>query len=234
MNKNLLPIVLSLMAILSPLRADDITLSDGTVLKNAKILERDPSNKIVTIAFSGGTALVHLEMLPSALAIVAQASTTTNATTTSISTPEPPTPTPPSNAADADWTVDGKDYQNVKVIQVEADRVHITYDGGIGTVMIADLPPDLRKRLNYDPVNAMAASKERSKQQADADAGIAAEIAAKQKAIAQAAAADKAKLDAAKWQAAQQAAAAAAAKPKVIIIHEDSSDDGSMRSIGGG
>ena len=29
-----------------------------------------------------------------------------------------------------DWTVDGKDYHNVKVTKVEPDVVHIMYDGG--------------------------------------------------------------------------------------------------------
>jgi hypothetical protein len=37
MTKTLLPIVLGLVVILSPSRADDITLTDGTVLKNAKM-----------------------------------------------------------------------------------------------------------------------------------------------------------------------------------------------------
>jgi hypothetical protein len=233
MTKKLLPIVLGLVGIFMPIQADEITLTDGTVLKNAKIVQRDDANKVVTIAFSGGTAVVHLEMVPNpTLATGAQASTTTNAATPGTLNPEPSTP--PSTASDADWSVDGKDYHNVHVSQVEADRVHITYDGGIGTVMIADLPPDLRKRFNYDPASAKAASSDRAKQQAESDAVIAGEIAAQQRALAQVAAADKAKVDAAKWQAAQQAAAAAAAKPKVIIIHEDSSDDGSMRSIGGG
>src|SRR5271156_5255557 len=70
-----------------------------------------------------------------------------------------------------DWTVNGKDYHNVKVGQVEADRVHITYDGGIGAVMLSDLPPDLKKRFNYDPQAAEKASqqKESAMSQADAD-----------------------------------------------------------------
>ena len=55
-----------------------------------------------------------------------------------------------------DWTVNGKDYHNVVVGQVEADLVHISYDGGIGTVALADLPPDLQKRFNYNPAGAKA------------------------------------------------------------------------------
>ena len=75
-----------------------------------------------------------------------------------------------------DWTVNGKDYHNVKVRQVEADRVHITYDGGIGTVMIADLTPDLKKRFNYDPVAAKTTVDERNQQAAQADAMLAAQM----------------------------------------------------------
>ena len=60
-----------------------------------------------------------------------------------------------------DWTVNGKDYHNVIVGQLEPDRVHISYDGGIGTVMLADLPPDLQKRFNYDPKAAIAATQRR-------------------------------------------------------------------------
>ena len=56
-----------------------------------------------------------------------------------------------------DWTVSGKAYHNVKVGQVEAYRVHITYDGGIGAVMLADLSPELQKRFGYNPDKAKAA-----------------------------------------------------------------------------
>jgi len=71
-----------------------------------------------------------------------------------------------------DWTVDGKDYHNVTVGEVEADRVHITYDGGLGTVPLADLPPDLQKRFGYDPAKAKseAGAREKSRLAAAADA----------------------------------------------------------------
>ena len=78
-------------------------------------------------------------------------------------------------ASAEDWTVNGKDYYNVKVGQVEADRVHITYDGGIGTVLIADLPQQLKKRLNYNPAAAKATIDERNQQEAQADATLAAQ-----------------------------------------------------------
>ncbi len=56
-----------------------------------------------------------------------------------------------------DWMVDGKDYHNVKVGTLDPDKVHITYDGGLGTVFLADLSPDLQKRFGYD---AKAAKKQ--------------------------------------------------------------------------
>jgi hypothetical protein len=60
-----------------------------------------------------------------------------------------------------DWTVNGKNYHNVTVGQVELDRVHITYDGGVGTVMLSDLTPELQKRFNYDPLKAKATAAQR-------------------------------------------------------------------------
>lgn len=67
-----------------------------------------------------------------------------------------------------DWTVAGKDYHNVTVGQVEADRVHITYDGGLGTIALADLSPDLQKRFGYDPAHAKEASQKREEDQKEA------------------------------------------------------------------
>ena len=68
-----------------------------------------------------------------------------------------------------DWTVNGKDYHNVKVTQVDADKVHITFDGGLGSVPLADLPPDLQKRFNYDPQAAKQAQKAEDERLAESD-----------------------------------------------------------------
>jgi len=65
-----------------------------------------------------------------------------------------------------DWTVNGKDYHDVKVTKVEDDSVSVEYAGGIGRFAIADLSPELKKRFNYDPVKAAAIAK----QKADEDA----------------------------------------------------------------
>jgi hypothetical protein len=169
MTKAFLPIAFGLAVMLSPSRADDITLTDGTVLKNAKIIARDDSKKTVTIAFSGGTAEVHSEMVPATLS-TAQPPTVTNAASETTPVIQPPTP-PPSTQGHEDWTVAGKTYHNVVVGNVYPDRVEITFDGGVGTPLLADLSPELQKRFNYDPkaVKEMQAERQEQEQQ-DADA----------------------------------------------------------------
>lgn len=69
-----------------------------------------------------------------------------------------------------DWTVNEKEYHNVKVVQVDDDLVSITYDGGMGRLAIADLSPDLKKRFNYDASKAKAADLKRQEDQAEATA----------------------------------------------------------------
>ena len=166
MTKIIRPIVFGMTVMLSPVRADDITLTDGTVLKNAKIVQRDDSTKTVTVSFTGGTAQVHSEMLP---ASPANPSTPALPIAVGQTTPAPQAPTTdtPTTPLPKDWTVNGRDYHSVSVTQVEPDRVHITYEGGIGTLMLADLPPDLKKRFGYDPD---AARKEQEQRDADTQA----------------------------------------------------------------
>lgn len=62
-----------------------------------------------------------------------------------------------------DWIVAGKTYHNVVVGTIEADKVHITYDGGMGSLSLSDLTPDLQKKFNYDPAKAKAESDAREK-----------------------------------------------------------------------
>lgn len=54
------------------------------------------------------------------------------------------------------WTVAGRTYQNVTVTKIELDRVHISYDGGVGTFPLADLSPGLQAKFHYDPINIRA------------------------------------------------------------------------------
>ena len=82
-----------------------------------------------------------------------------------------------------DWTVNGKTFQNVTVGRVEADRVHIVYNGGIGTVLIADLSPEIRARFSFDPAKAKAEAVARETARAQAEAQLAAEAAARPKPV---------------------------------------------------
>jgi len=56
-----------------------------------------------------------------------------------------------------DVTVNYKTYHNIVWGQVEADKVHITFDGGTGSILLKDLSPDLQARFGYDPTKAAAA-----------------------------------------------------------------------------
>ncbi len=58
-----------------------------------------------------------------------------------------------------DWqTTDGKTYQEVKVIKVEADAVTILYRDGGARVSLSVLPADLQQKFHYDPEKAEAAA----------------------------------------------------------------------------
>ncbi len=48
------------------------------------------------------------------------------------------------------WTTsDGKTYQNVVVTKMEADKVTITHSLGVAHIPVSQLPPDVKKQLNY-------------------------------------------------------------------------------------
>jgi hypothetical protein len=91
----------------------------------------------------------------------------------------PPDPLPAQ--ANWTWTVLGQDYHNVVVTKVEADKVHIMYDGGIGSLNLADLTPDLQKMFNYDPQAAALTSHQKAAALAQAEAAEAPKIEAERK-----------------------------------------------------
>jgi len=130
MTKTCLSVTLALAVTLLPALAEDWTTTDGKTYKNVTVISHDA--KIVTISSSDGTATFPIVLLDKDLQKRVQGD----------------------NATAKDWTVNGKDYHNVTVGKVEADKVYITYDGGVGTVPLAELPPDLQKRFNYDPKEA--------------------------------------------------------------------------------
>jgi hypothetical protein len=76
---------------------------------------------------------------------------------TPVPTPQQGWVAPPANTIyPSEWkTTDGKTYKNVQVVKVEPDRVTISYDeGDTCMVPIDTLPLDIKKLLNYDPVEA--------------------------------------------------------------------------------
>lgn len=66
-----------------------------------------------------------------------------------------------------DWrTTDGKVYQDVNVIESAPDAVTILYHDGGALVPLANLPPDIQTRFNYDPAKARAAADARAQDDA--------------------------------------------------------------------
>lgn len=56
-----------------------------------------------------------------------------------------------------DWqTTDGKTYKDIKVVKQDAVYVTILCADGGAKIEISNLPPDLQKKLNYDPLAAQA------------------------------------------------------------------------------
>jgi hypothetical protein len=68
-------------------------------------------------------------------------------------------------------TLDGRTFQNCKVLKVEADGVTFSHDDGITKVLFPLLPPAVQKQFDYDPQKAVAqtgAQVRYDEQQADA------------------------------------------------------------------
>lgn len=68
----------------------------------------------------------------------------------------------------------GRIYSNVTVLGFNTTDAYFTHEGGMANVKLRYLDPKLQKRFNYDP----AAAAEAEKQQAAADAGYSASVAA--------------------------------------------------------
>lgn len=54
------------------------------------------------------------------------------------------------------WTVAGKTYERVRVLEVTAATVMIAHAGGMVQLDLATLPPELQQRFNYDAAQAAA------------------------------------------------------------------------------
>jgi hypothetical protein len=53
-------------------------------------------------------------------------------------------------------TLDGRTFENCKVLKVEADGVTFSHDDGITKVLFPLLPPTIQKQFDYDPQKAVA------------------------------------------------------------------------------
>lgn len=76
-----------------------------------------------------------------------------------------------------DWEVGMHTYHNVIVQDVQADRVLVSFDGGVAGPLLVNLSPELQKRFNYDPVKAKAATAAREKVYAQVDSEIRRQVA---------------------------------------------------------
>ena len=165
MTKTSLFVIFALVFATFPAWAEDWTTTDGKIYKNVTVVSHDAT--VVTISSSDGMATFPIALLEKNLQKRIQGDNTTA----------------------KDWTITGKDYHNVSVTKVDGDTVSITYDGGAGTVNMADLPIDVQKKLGHDP-EAAAALK------AQQDAKAAADLKAQQDAKAAADSAQQAALKA--------------------------------------
>jgi hypothetical protein len=53
-------------------------------------------------------------------------------------------------------TLDGRSFQNCKVLKVESDGVTFSHDEGITKILFPFLPPNIQKQFGYDPQKAAA------------------------------------------------------------------------------
>ena len=64
-------------------------------------------------------------------------------------------------------TINGKEYKNATVTQVEADGIILKTKTGISKVYFSELPEDVRNRFHYDPEKAAAAQAAAAQQAAE-------------------------------------------------------------------
>jgi tRNA A37 threonylcarbamoyladenosine modification protein TsaB len=65
-----------------------------------------------------------------------------------------------------DITVDKTVYKDYQVIRTQPDGIVIKHSSGIATLYFWELPADLQKKYNYDPVKAQAYNQKAKEQQA--------------------------------------------------------------------
>ena len=72
-------------------------------------------------------------------------------------------------------TIGDKTYSNLHVTLVTDLGIKATWDGGLGTILFSDMPPDLQKKFGYDPKKFKAAANAQAEHNAQSDAAAAAQ-----------------------------------------------------------
>jgi len=72
-------------------------------------------------------------------------------------------------------TIGDKTYTNLHVTSVTDLGIKATWDGGLGTILFSDMPPDLQKKFGYDPNKFKAAENAQAEHDAQSDAVAAAQ-----------------------------------------------------------
>ena len=72
-------------------------------------------------------------------------------------------------------TIGDKTYSNLHVTSVTDLGIKATWDGGLGTILFSDMPPDLQKKFGYDPNRFKAAENAQAVHDAQSDAVAAAQ-----------------------------------------------------------
>jgi hypothetical protein len=72
-------------------------------------------------------------------------------------------------------TIGDKTYTNLHVTSVTDLGIKATWDGGLGTILFSDMPPDLQKKFGYDPNKFKAAENAQAEHDAQSDAEAAAQ-----------------------------------------------------------
>jgi hypothetical protein len=131
----------------------NITKAFGRVSHTQMVAYREAAiNNVMQSIINDPTDVALLNELPPAAPAPASA---TDSAPVAIQAPWAPPDVMP---AQPNWTwttSDGKSYQNVVVTKVEPDTVTISHSLGVAHIPINLLPPDIQKKLNYDPQAAL-------------------------------------------------------------------------------
>jgi len=101
-------------------------------------------------------ALICLGWLGLGVAVFAQTAPAVAVPASSSAAPAPSSAPNPAEEIIPELHVGSNVYYNVRIVGQTPESVVIAHRDGIGSIPLADLPPDLQKKLNYDPARAAA------------------------------------------------------------------------------